>query len=55
MKGTQEIEAMRKAGPPKKYTASTPLVQLLDHLSKQQDITHVQIQGHQSSILLTNN
>jgi oxaloacetate decarboxylase (Na+ extruding) subunit alpha len=56
MKGNQEIEAMRKAGPPKKYfSASTPLVQLLDNLSKQPDITHVQIQGHQSSLLLTNN
>ncbi|MFJ8415627.1 hypothetical protein ACQKNN_26520 [Bacillus paramycoides] len=56
MKGTSEIEAMRKAGPPKKYfSASTPLAQLLDKLSKQPEITHVQIQGHQGSLILTNN
>lgn len=55
MKGTKEIEEMRKAGPPKKYfSATTPLVQLLENLSKQPDITHVQIQGHQGSLLLTN-
>lgn len=54
MKGTKEIEEMRKAGPHKTYfSASTPLVQLLDKLSKQQDITHVQIQGFNSSLVLT--
>ena len=56
MKGTKDIEEMRKAGPYRKYfSASTPLVQLLDKLSKQPTISHVQIQGHQGSLILTNN
>ncbi len=56
MKGTKDIEEMRKAGPYRKYfSASTPLVQLLDKLSKQPNISHVQIQGRQSSLILTNN
>jgi oxaloacetate decarboxylase alpha subunit len=56
MKGTQEIDAMRQAGPPRKYfSATAPLIQLLDNLSKQPDIKHIQIQGHNRSLLLTNN
>ncbi|WP_026573062.1 hypothetical protein [Bacillus sp. UNC438CL73TsuS30] len=56
MKGTKDIEEMRKAGPYRQYfSASTPLAQLLDRLSKQPDITHVQIQGHSGSLVLTNN
>ncbi|WP_285766686.1 hypothetical protein [Peribacillus sp. SI8-4] len=55
MKGTNDIEEMRKAGPHKKYfSASTPLVDLIDRFSKQSDITHVQVQGLKGSLLLTN-
>jgi oxaloacetate decarboxylase alpha subunit len=56
MKGKKEIEEMRNAGPYRKYfSASTPLVQLLEKLSKQPTISHVQIQGRQGSLILTNN
>ncbi|MFJ8258069.1 hypothetical protein ACIQ4Z_12435 [Peribacillus asahii] len=56
MKGTKDIEEMRKAGPYRQYfSASTPLVQLLDKLSKQPEITHLQIEDGKSSLILTNN
>ncbi|MEH7414409.1 hypothetical protein V7266_03835 [Neobacillus drentensis] len=56
MKGTKDIEEMRKAGPYRKYfSASTPLAQLLVKLSKQTSISHVEIQSHQGSLILTNN
>ena len=55
MKGTQEIEIMRKAGASRKYfSASTPLFQLFENLSKQPNVTHVQIEGLRSSIILSN-
>ncbi|MGG3081311.1 hypothetical protein [Heyndrickxia faecalis] len=55
MKGNQEIEAMRKAGPRKKYFSGTsPLLQVLDHLNKQPEISHVQIQSKTGSLVLAN-
>jgi oxaloacetate decarboxylase alpha subunit len=55
MKGTKDIEEMRKAGPYRKYSSSSiPLVQLLDRLSKQSNISHVQVQGRQTLLTLIN-
>ena len=55
MKGTSDIDEMRKAGAPRKYfSASTPLMELLNNLSKQPGIKHVQIKGHQGSLVLSN-
>src|SRR5699024_4656512 len=55
MKDTQSIEDMRKAGPYKKYfPAGGSLYQLLDRLEKYPNIAHVQIQGFNRSLTLTN-
>ncbi|SDH86182.1 oxaloacetate decarboxylase, alpha subunit [Alteribacillus persepolensis] len=53
MKGTQEIEAMRQAGPGRKYlSASTPLVTLLDQLQKQPSITNIHVVKENSKLVL---
>ncbi|MEW9672147.1 hypothetical protein [Ammoniphilus sp. 3BR4] len=52
MKGTQEIEAMRMAGPYKKYfSASMPILNLLDKLGKSK-VTHVEIKSQDSLLVL---
>jgi oxaloacetate decarboxylase alpha subunit len=44
MGGTEQIEAMRKAGPPKRYyTGQEPLVVLLNELKKHKDISRLQL------------
>lgn len=45
MKGAEEIDLMRKAGPPKRYyTGKEPLALLLKELSKDRDITRLHVQ-----------
>ena len=54
MKGTQEIEEMRKAGPYKTYfSATSSLEQLLNQVSKNASIKHLDIQTKNISILLS--
>ena len=44
MSGTEQIEIMRKAGPPKRYyTGQEPLVVLLNELKKHKDISRLQL------------
>lgn len=52
MNGTQEIEAMRQAGPYKRYSATTPLLDLLKDLSNKPKITYIQVGNRQSSLVL---
>jgi len=52
MKGEKEIEAMRAAGPPKRYGVSMPLVRLLDELSKQKQVRYLNIRRGSESLLL---
>ncbi|MEL3961945.1 hypothetical protein MKZ01_11755 [Lysinibacillus endophyticus] len=54
MKGTKDIEEMRKAGPYKQYfSAKAPLEQLLSNISKNSSIKHVQIQTKNQSLVLS--
>ena len=50
MKGQQEIESMRAAGPPKQYFNTTmPLLTLLQELEKHKQVRYIQVQrGHDS-------
>jgi oxaloacetate decarboxylase alpha subunit len=50
MGGTEHIEAMRKAGPPKRYyTGQEPLVVLLNELKKHKDISRLQLRKGNST------
>jgi oxaloacetate decarboxylase alpha subunit len=53
MKGEQEIQAMRAAGPPKQYSsATTPLLTLLKELSKNERPRYIHIQKGGESLVL---
>ena len=52
MKGEKEIQAMRAAGPPKRYSASMPLVRLLDALSRQKKVTYLNIRRGTDSFVV---
>lgn len=52
MNGTQEIEAMRQAGPYKRYSATTPILDLLKDLSNQPKISYIQVGNRRSSLVL---
>ena len=53
MQGTREIAAMRAAGPPKRYfTSDTPLLTLLQELSKHSSLRYIKIQRGADSIVL---
>jgi len=55
MKGEQEIEAMRAAGPPKQYYgASQPLHTLIQELAKHKRVRHVHIQRGGDSLVIQN-
>lgn len=55
MQGTSEIEAMRKSGPPKRYTSDMPLVRLLEELGKYEGVRSIHIRRGSDSISLRNN
>jgi oxaloacetate decarboxylase (Na+ extruding) subunit alpha len=56
MKGEQEIEAMRAAGPPKQYFSSTlPLLTLIQELGKQTRVRYVKVQRGGDSLVVQNN
>jgi len=49
--GKEEVEAMRKAGPPRSYlSVQNPLIALIDELSKKKELSHVHIQKGDLSI-----
>lgn len=53
MKGTQEIEELRRNGSPRKYiSASTPLAKLIQNISKQPNLKNVQINGTDFALTL---
>ncbi|OLT21335.1 hypothetical protein BJF78_34360 [Pseudonocardia sp. CNS-139] len=53
MQGTGEIDAMRAAGPPKRYTsAGTPLVALMDRLAST-NVRYVRVQHARTTISLS--
>ena len=55
MKGEQEIEAMRAAGPPKRYyNAAMPLVTLLQELEKHKRVRYVRVQRGGDSLVIQN-
>jgi len=55
MKGEQEIEAMRAAGPPRQYRgASLPLVTLLQEMKKHREVRYVRVQRGTDSLLVQN-
>jgi oxaloacetate decarboxylase alpha subunit len=55
MQGTGEIDAMRASGPPKQYySSSTPLVTLLEELTKHSGVRSVHIRRGRDSITLQN-
>jgi oxaloacetate decarboxylase alpha subunit len=55
MKGSQEIEAMRAAGPPRQYCSSAmPLIDLIQRLTGRKQVRYVQIRRSGDSVLLQN-
>ncbi len=55
MKGTDEIAAMRAAGPPKQYSGtSQPVLTLLDELEKHKQVRFVQVERGDDSLVLEN-
>ena len=55
MQGTQEIDAMHAAGPPKQYTGTDmPLRTLIDELGKHKNIRYVQVKRGTDSVVLQN-
>jgi oxaloacetate decarboxylase alpha subunit len=55
MKGTKEIEAMRAAGDPKRYSgASLPLVTLIREISRHSGVRYVRIRRGEASMLVQN-
>ena len=55
MKGGQEIQAMRAAGPPKQYfTAGMPLLSLIQELAKHRSVRYVQVARGSNSIIVQN-
>lgn len=54
MKGEQEIEAMRAAGPHRRYNASMPLLTLIQELGKHKQVRYVQVQRGSDSLVVQN-
>ncbi len=55
MKGTDEIAAMRAAGPPKRYfNTSLPVLTLLQELEKHRQVRYVQVERGSDSLVLRN-
>ena len=55
MKGSQEMEAMRAAGPPRQYhSASLPLLKLLQELAKHKSVRYVQVRRGSDSLSVQN-
>jgi oxaloacetate decarboxylase alpha subunit len=55
MKGTQEVEAMRAAGPPKPYyNVTLPLLSLIEELTKHKSMRYIYVQRGDSSLLVQN-
>jgi oxaloacetate decarboxylase alpha subunit len=55
MQGTSEIDAMRASGPPRQYhSSSTPLVTLLEELTRHSGVRSVHIRRGRDSISLQN-
>lgn len=55
MKGTEEIEAMHAAGPPRQYfNAAMPLLTLIQELDKHRKVRYVQVQRGGDSMLIRN-
>ena len=55
MKGTQEIEAMHRAGPPKQYfNAAMPLQTLVQELGKRKSVRYVHVQRGSDSLVVQN-
>ncbi len=55
MKGEQEIEAMRAAGPPRQYfNTAMPLLTLIQELGKQRSVRYVRVQRGRDSLLVQN-
>ena len=55
MQGTQEIEALRAAGPPRQYLgAARPLKTLIQELTKHKSVRYIQIRRGADSVLLAN-
>jgi len=53
MQGTREIDAMRAAGPPKRYyTSDMPLLTLLQELKKHSAVRYIKVQWGADSIVL---
>src|SRR3990170_4084717 len=55
MKGTQEVEAMHAAGPPRRYlTSALPLATLLEELGKHKTVRYIHVQRGSDSLLIQN-
>ncbi len=55
MKGEQEVEAMRAAGPPRQYLyTSLPLVTLLQELKKHREVRYIHVRRADSSLVVEN-
>jgi len=55
MKGEQEIEAMRAAGPPRQYfNTAMPLLTLIQELGKHRQVRYIQVQRGSDSLLIQN-
>ena len=55
MKGEQEIEAMRAAGPPRQYfSTAMPLLTLIQELGKQTSVRYVRVRRGSDSLLIQN-
>jgi oxaloacetate decarboxylase alpha subunit len=53
MKGEEEIQAMHAAGPPRQYfSAATPVLTLIQELSKHRQVRYVRVQRGDGSLVL---
>jgi oxaloacetate decarboxylase alpha subunit len=53
MQGTSEVDAMRAAGPPKRYfTSDMPIVSLVEQLNRQSSVRYISIQRGNDSLVL---
>ena len=50
MKGEQEVAAMRAAGPPRRYSASLPLLTLVKELGRHKSVRYVSIRSGTDSL-----
>jgi oxaloacetate decarboxylase alpha subunit len=55
LKGEGEIEAMRAAGPPRRYgSATSPLLKLIDELGKHKNVRYVHVRRGDHSLIVRN-